>query len=101
MINYEPGSFRDPNGRVFKRYGRIFRTITNLGEKNFLSVLETGLLDDLVAKGKVVPWKEVSSEDVLGKMPKNICRVIEHEKIDFISYPYEWSFTHLKSAARK
>ena len=26
-------------------------------------------------------------------------KILEHEKLNFISYPYEWTFTQLKDAA--
>jgi ribosomal protein L11 methylase PrmA len=99
MISYEPGSFRDPSGRVFGMDGRIFRTITNYGNQNFKDVVETGLIENLIAEGKLVSWREINARELWDEPPTEVKKVIEHEKISFISYPYEWSFAHLKSAA--
>lgn len=92
------GSFRDPKGHVYTKGNRIFRTITPQGAQDFEAVKKTGILDQLVEQGLLVPWREVANIDLDGA-EKNAVAILEHDRIDFISYPYEWSFSGLKAAA--
>ncbi len=93
-----PGSFRDPKGRVYVHDNCIFRTVTDQGFPDFKFVRGTGLLDELVADGLLVSWREASKID-FGPDALGARLVLEHEKLPFISYPYEWSFSALKAAA--
>ena len=92
------GSFRDPAGRVHDLEGRIFRTVTPAGAKDFESVLETGFLDSLAADDRLVGYALVDDETVT-EMFTDAIYVLEHPRLDYISYPYEWSFSQLKAAA--
>lgn len=94
----EPGSFRDPSGRVYKRDGRIFRTVMPPAVEDFEFVRSTGLLERMARDGRVVLAEEVSA-DLLGEEAAGACYVLEHPRLPFISYPYEWSFPALKAAA--
>ena len=53
------------------------------------------MYDNLVRDGLLVQHEEISREVV----DVNAYVVIKPEQIDFISYPYEWSFSQLKDAA--
>lgn len=92
------GSFRDPSGQVFHKDGRIFRTVTRHASGDFESVAATGLLDELAAERMLVPWARVSASDA-DLEHSNVVTVLEHERLEFVSYPYEWSFGGLKAAA--
>jgi len=70
-----------------------------LGDENFRTVANTRVLEEFTANGQLVNWREVDAKELLGDVPDNIKTIVEQKKIDFISYPYEWSFSHLKSAA--
>jgi hypothetical protein len=50
----------------------------------------------LVREGILVAHQEV---DVEAAIPDLVYKVIQPELVDFISYPYEWSFSQLKDAA--
>ena len=93
-----PGSFRDPKGHVYIKDRRVFRTITSHGLRDFQAVKETGILNQLVDEGLLAPWREVSNID-LGGAEETAEIILEHDRIEFISYPYEWSFSGLKAAA--
>src|SRR5690606_24922064 len=54
--------------------------------------------DRLVEKGRLVPTREVDA-GVLGALASDPSMVLQHERLPFISYPYEWSFPLLKAAA--
>ena len=92
------GSFRDPKGHVYQVENKIYRSITSKGIGDFESVKSTGILDDLVKDELLVPWEEVTDID-LGPETIKAIKILEHPKIDFISYPYEWTSSGLKSAA--
>jgi ribosomal protein L11 methylase PrmA len=92
------GSFRDPAGRVHEREGRIFRTVTKSGAPAFVASRDSGFLDRLVDEGRLVPFDEISDPHVAGLFP-NAEYVLEHPRLEMISYPYEWSFGQLRAAA--
>ena len=77
---------------------RIFRTVMPVAAANFESTRRTGIVEQLVAEGLVVEERPVS-KDVLGAAGTQATYVVEHPKLPFISYPYEWCFHALKDAA--
>jgi len=93
-----PGSYRDPSGHVFIQNARIFRTVTKHGLEAFQAVEKTGLLAELVEKELLVPWWE-ADENVLEQTDQSVMRILEHARLPYISYPFEWSFSALKNAA--
>ena len=58
--------------------------------------MSSGLYDALVLKGWLVAHDDVSEEPY---QADTAYKVIQPEVIPFISYPYEWSFSQLRSAA--
>lgn len=94
---FDPGSFRDPKGQIYKHHGRIFRKINHSGYQEFKQVLDTGLLQKLVAEEKLVPF-EIVDKDTHGS-DDTTAMLLEHTILPFISYPYEWTFHLLKAAA--
>ena len=93
------GSFRDPSGFVFESDGRIFRQINATFAREFDGFVASGLYDRLVADGLLVPHTQRSLEDVASPAPQLAWKIVEPERIGFISYPYEWCFSQLKDAA--
>lgn len=94
--NVNPGSFRDPDGFVYTRKGQIFRQIHESYEANYHKLMTSGLYQELVEAGLLLPHEEV---DITNKADGKAKIVIKPVKIPFISYPYEWSFSQLKDAA--
>lgn len=90
-----PGSFRDPSGHVFERDGRIFRTVSASAADGFNTVRATGVLDRLVADGRLVGFRDAAP----GEAGVEAAHVLEHPRLDFLSYPYEWPFEALRAAA--
>jgi len=91
-----PGSFRDPSGFLFYRDGVIYRQIDIIYKENYEHLLSSGLYDNLLKAGLIVPHDEVDIEDI--KTDKAY-KVIRPNPIRFVSYPYEWCFSQLKDAA--
>src|SRR5262245_37383480 len=90
------GSFRDPSGRVFIWQDRIYRQIDRSYARQYDHLIRSGLHQRLVDERLLVSSSEVVEPAV--SAPETY-RVIEAERIPFISYPFEWSFGELKVAA--
>ncbi len=97
-LEIDPGSFRDPSGWVGNKDGRIIRIITERGADEFRWVRDRGLLDTLERGGFLVPTREISATE-LGLEGEQASHVLEHQRVRFLSYPYEWSFSALQTAA--
>ena len=92
----EPGSFRDPESRVFYSGDDVYRALSADGLSDFEAVKASGLLDD----GRVVATERVEDMSALkGLLVHEPAAVLRHERIPFVSYPYEWTFSMLKDAA--
>jgi hypothetical protein len=94
----DPASFRDGAGRVFRDGARIFRTVTAAAAADYEAFRASGLFDSLVADGRMIAAEPVDIS-ALGPWAKDARYVLEHPRLPFISYPYEWSFPLLKAAA--
>ena len=90
-------SFRDPSGFLFTRNETLYRQINKEYQPHYETLMTGGLYAALVKKGWLIPHTEV--DDVEPSDKKIAFKVIRPEKISFISYPYEWSFSQLKDAA--
>jgi hypothetical protein len=90
------GSFRDPAGFVFERDGVLYRQVNGSFAEDFDAFLASGLHQALLDEGLLVPHQEASRDLAL---TDEAHRVLEPERIGFISYPYEWSFSALRDAA--
>jgi SAM-dependent methyltransferase len=98
-IEYDGGSFKDPSGRVFFHHERVFRTLSPAGRTEFDALVRSGLYAALVGAGHLVPTTLCRAESV-GLPTDGVGEfVLEHERIPFITYPYEWSFDMLRDAA--
>ena len=89
------GSFRDPKGFVFTRDGIVFRQINNSYRDDYEHLMRSGLYADLEKRGLLVAHEEVAG----GETDADRFKTIKPEQIPFVSYPYEWSFGQLKTAA--
>ena len=95
-MKLEKSSFRDNSGFIFYDQGEIFRAITYSYKNNYDHLIQSGLFNYLVEEKLLVPH----SEEVLSdKFDNKIYKVIQPDKIDFITYSYEWCFSQLKDAA--
>jgi ribosomal protein L11 methylase PrmA len=94
----DSGSFRDPGGRVFSDNNRILRAVYPTSASNYIAFRESGLLKKLINRGFLIGSEEVDREQA-GEAGNGAALVLEHPRIPFVSYPYEWSATMLKKAA--
>jgi ribosomal protein L11 methylase PrmA len=91
-------SFRDPSGFLFTENGILYRQINRAYEKDYARLLDSGLYEKLVKAGLLIPHEE-SNQAPLESADASAFKVIQPERVPFISYPYEWSFSQLKDAA--
>ena len=89
-------SFRDPSGFLFKRDGVLYRQVNQAYQPHYDALFKSGLYERLTNAGLLIPHREVEVEPA---EPAQAYRVLCPERLDFISYPYEWSFSQLKDAA--
>ncbi len=95
----DDGSFRDPDAKVAHYNDAIYRVVNQSGFKKF-DLIKKLLKDETISK-YLIETTEVGQQELdLSEFEnqKDI-KVFKHKKIDFISYPYEWSFHRLKDAA--
>ena len=89
-------SFRDPSGFVFSKNQKIFRQINQSYKEEYDNLMNSGLYEKLVSEKLLVSHNEITMDSIL---PEKLYKIIEPEQIQFVSYPYEWSFSQLKFAA--
>ena len=93
----EHSSFRDPSGFLFKFKGTLYRQINRRYKIDYDFLINSGLYGELVAQGLIIPHQEV--EIIPFPQPELAYKIIKPEKVDFISYPYEWSLPQMRGAA--
>lgn len=93
----DPGSFRDPGGRVFVDGDRVLRAIYPSSGREYEAFRNSGLLDNLVASGRLLESEEIDPRS--SSAGANAEFLLQHPRLPFVSYPYEWSFSLHKRAA--
>jgi hypothetical protein len=90
-------SFRDPSGYLFKREGTLYRSVNDRYRSHYDLLMSSGLYDELTSAGLLIPHQE----ETLAEPPSADApyKILRPELVEFISYPYEWSFSQLKDAA--
>lgn len=89
-------SFRDPSGFLFTRDGILYRQINRCYADNYERLMGSGLYQELIGEGRLIPHEEVGIEAADSEQGY---KTIRPETVAFLSYPYEWSFSQLKDAA--
>lgn len=97
-VQAEPGSFRDPGGRVFLQGSRVYRAIFPSAVEDFKAVRRTPLIPKLIEQGLLLAETEVDVK-VLAEIAPQAVIALQHPRLPFIAYPYEWCFAALKAAA--
>ncbi len=83
----------DPCGRVFKWKNRLFRAIYYDMVDEVRNMFSCGMIGELIDK-RLFPNSWMTGFSIAG-----YGLVIEHEIINSVTYPFEWSFSMLKDAA--
>lgn len=91
----ENSSFRDPSGFLFYENNILYRQINKSYQSNFTKLMTSGLYDELISKNLMIQHKDT----IIPLKSSDGFKIIQPEKIEFISYPYEWSFSQYKDSA--
>ncbi len=89
-------SFRDPAGFLFSREGVLYRQVNQAGAEDYSLLMDSGLYAKLVKARLLIAHTE--TEQPFAREAEGY-KVLQPERVPFISYPYEWCFSQLKDAA--
>lgn len=88
-IEFNALSNIDDIGRVFTYQGRIMRGIYPKGLPIIKELFSSGLLEELYIR-RYIPRTDINTDE--------FPLILEHEKIDFVSYYPEWTLSMIKDA---
>lgn len=91
-VHREPASFRDPCGHIYRQNDTVYRQVNRCYFDRFEHLQQSGLYSSLSESARLVPHELVDEDENR--------KVIRPLPLDFITYPYEWSFGQLQDAAR-
>ena len=94
-FNIENSSFRDKSGFLFYQNNILYRLIDISYKEHYDHLINSELYNKLSEKNLLITHEEINDL----KLDHDYYKIIKPEKIPFISYPYEWSFSQLKDAA--
>ncbi len=103
-------SFRDPAGRLLEINGRILRIINHSGEGDLRAFLDSVSARRFTETGSLIRTKILEKAD-LSQLPVDAglpgplgqpeaALIVEHERVPFQSFPYEWPPEMLHTAAQ-
>ena len=93
----EPGSFRDSDSRVFyDERGDVLRSLSSDGLADWEALASSSLYSRFAEAGRLVGTELVDDDPAIRN---GWAAVLRHERVPFVSYPYEWAFSMLKDAA--
>lgn len=102
----DAGSFRDREGRVFYRQGGVYRALSETAHTAWRQLEASKLFTRAQESGAIVGTHEVDLDrdatidrEVLSQLG-DWTAVLAHERVPFVSYPYEWPFSMLRDAAQ-
>ena len=106
MLRADGGSFKDPSGRVYRiteEAGgcRIVRGLNDTSTATMKKLLSEPFFRKLSADGDVVKTELLDLEDPASRLltEEGWRMAVEHEVVDFVTWPYEWTFSMLQDAA--
>jgi SAM-dependent methyltransferase len=99
MIAFDPASFRDPSGRLFRQGGFVYRTCSPEALEALSVAVGNGLLRELIESGLLLQTDVLDSAAAGLPVESVGLSVLRQPELPFISYSYEWSFSMLRDAA--
>jgi SAM-dependent methyltransferase len=97
-IEFDAGSFKDPDGRVGYANDRVYRVLSDAAAERIHEMDKDGRLSRLLGSSHFVPTTLVDTK-AEGLEPEKYGRILmRHERVPVVTYPYEWSFDMLKDA---
>ncbi len=96
-LRFDAGSFRDREGRVVYFENRVLRALSPRALEAWERLAATAFFERMSEQGKIVPTRRVELPEELETA--GWAAALEHQRISFVSYPYEWPFSMLRDAA--
>ncbi|MGH8914096.1 MAG: methyltransferase [Acidimicrobiia bacterium] len=93
MSSPDPGSFRDPASQVVLDGDKVLRLLDDRGWEGWRALAASDLFAKAVADGRLIATVEADDP------PAGSAGALEHPRLPFVGYPYEWTFSMLKDAA--
>jgi hypothetical protein len=84
---------------VFTTPDGVFRALSAAGLEEWRAVAASPLWRELQDEGRVVATEEAAVGALPELLTGDAAGVLRHERVPFVSYPYEWPFAMLKDAA--
>ena len=91
------GSFRDPESRVFYAGDEVFRALSADGPERLRGARGERPAPTTSASSRPSARRHARHSAACSRTSR--AAVLRHERIPFVSYPYEWTFSMLKDAA--
>lgn len=93
MRRADPGSFRDPASRIVFADDRVLRLLDERGLRSWRALSATDFFARATSTNRLIDTVEVDHQ------ADGTAGALEHPRLPFVSYPYEWTFSMLKDAA--
>jgi len=99
-VPFAAGSYRDRGARVFCQQDRILRAMSSRAIDEWRDISRKSFYQELETAGQVVATREITEAEALDVSPPEWAEtILEHERVEFVSSPYEWCFSMLRDAA--
>ena len=99
----EPGSFRDRDNRVFRVEDQVLRVLGPRAAADWQAVCDIQLDERLIEEGVLIPTARLEVDqwpEGLHLPASQPSMVLTHQRVPFLSWPYEWTFGMLREAAQ-
>lgn len=103
-------SFRDPAGRVIFAGGRVLRWISHTHRSECEACLASSVLRGSIAAGQIISYRVLESSEACEFVAVHESKesvgftkddlFLEHERVSFPSFPYEWPAEMLEAAGQ-
>ena len=97
-FRHEPGSFRDRTARIFYRDGEVYRVLDDRADDDWRALSATAFFAAATERRDLVRTEQVDL-DATAPGERPWAAMLRHERIPFVSYPYEWTLGMLRDAA--
>jgi SAM-dependent methyltransferase len=96
----EPGSFRDRGSRVFYVNGEVYRGLSTRAAQDWALLSKARFFRRFMEQGLLVHTRGIQDQEIPPAiLDQGWTAFLQHERIPFVSYPYEWCFGMLRDAA--
>ena len=99
-VRPEPASFRDPASTVLHLGDQVLRGLRAEAVDDWSALASSQCFPRLVSEGKICATEQADPAELgADRLGADWAMVLRHERIPFVSYPYEWTFSMLRDAA--